>query len=89
MLEDYYVQPSTIDRIRSSRLAPQVESYLEWLQTHGYARLVVYRRRLLLLQFAEFDRRRVAEILLLARLIRSTSYRSGWSSTEPGEHAVR
>ena len=44
MLEDYYVKPSTIDRVRSSWLAPQIESYLEWLQAHGYSRLVVYRR---------------------------------------------
>jgi integrase/recombinase XerD len=44
MLEDYYVKPSTIDRVRSSWLAPQIESYLEWLQAHGYSRLVVYRK---------------------------------------------
>jgi hypothetical protein len=41
MLEDYYVKPSTIDRVRSSWLAPQIESYLTWLQAHGYSRLVV------------------------------------------------
>jgi hypothetical protein len=29
MLEDYYVKPSTIDRVRSSWLAPQIERYLE------------------------------------------------------------
>jgi hypothetical protein len=44
MLEDYYVRPSTLDRIRASWLAPQIESYLEWLEIHGYSRLVVYRR---------------------------------------------
>ncbi len=54
MLEDYYVKPSTIDRIRASWLAPQIESYLEWLETHGYSRLVVYRRVPLLFHFAEF-----------------------------------
>jgi integrase/recombinase XerD len=54
MLEDYYVKPSTIDRVRSSWLAPQIESYLEWLQAHGYSRLVVYRRLPLLFHFAEF-----------------------------------
>jgi len=54
VLEDYYVKPSTIDRVRSSWLAPQIESYLEWLQAHGYSRLVVYRRLPLLFQFAEF-----------------------------------
>jgi len=54
MLEDYYVKPSTIDRIRGSWLAPQIESYLEWLEAHGYSRLVVYRRLPLLFHFAEF-----------------------------------
>lgn len=54
MLEDYYVKPSTIDRVRSSWLAPQIESYLEWLEIHGYSRLVVYRRLPLLFHFAEF-----------------------------------
>ena len=54
MLEDYYVKPSTLDRIRASWLAPQIESYLEWLEARGYSRLVVYRRVPLLFQFAEF-----------------------------------
>ena len=54
MLEDYYVKPSTIDRVRSSGLAPQIESYLEWLQSHRYSRLVVYRRLPLLFYFAAF-----------------------------------
>jgi hypothetical protein len=44
MLEDYYVKPSTVDRVRASWLAPQIESYLEWLEAHHYSRLVVYRR---------------------------------------------
>jgi hypothetical protein len=42
MLEDYYVHPSTIDRIRASWLAPQMDSYLEWLDAHGYSLLVVF-----------------------------------------------
>jgi hypothetical protein len=29
MLEDYYVKPTTMDRVRSSWLALQIESYLE------------------------------------------------------------
>lgn len=44
MLEDYYVRPSTVDRVRASWLAPQIESYLKWLEAHRYSRLVVYRR---------------------------------------------
>jgi integrase/recombinase XerD len=58
MLEDYYVKPSTIDRIRASWLAPQMESYLEWPQAHGYSRLVVYRRLPLLFHFAEFAQKK-------------------------------
>jgi hypothetical protein len=53
MLEDYYVKPLTIDRVRGSWLAPQIESYLEWLEAHRYSRLVVYRRLPLLFDFAE------------------------------------
>ena len=40
MLEDYYVKPSTVDRVRASWLASQIESYL-----HHYSRLVVYCRQ--------------------------------------------
>jgi integrase/recombinase XerD len=58
MLEDYCVKPSTIDRVRSSWLAPQIESYLTWLQAHGYSRLVVYRRLPLLFHFAEFAQKK-------------------------------
>ena len=56
MLEDYYVKPSTIDRIRGSWLAPQIESYLEWLAAHGYSRLVVYRRLPLLFSLCRVRR---------------------------------
>jgi integrase/recombinase XerD len=54
MLEDYYIKPATVDRVRASWLAPQIESYLEWLEAHRYSRLVVYRRLPLLFHFAEF-----------------------------------
>ena len=58
MLEDYYVKPSTVDRVRASWLAPQIESYLEWLESHRYSRLVVYRRLPLLFHFAEFAQKK-------------------------------
>jgi hypothetical protein len=60
MLEDYYVKPSTVDTVRASWLAPQIESYLEWLESHCYSRLVVYRRLPLLFHFAEFHRGRAS-----------------------------
>jgi integrase/recombinase XerD len=54
MIEDYYVKPSTVDRVRASWLAPQIESYLEWLEAHRYSRLIVYRRLPLPFHFGEF-----------------------------------
>jgi len=39
-------------------MAPLIESYLEWLQAHGYSRLVVYRRLPLLFHFAEFAKKK-------------------------------
>jgi hypothetical protein len=35
-------------------LEPQIESYLEWLESYRYSLLVVYRRLPLLFHFAEF-----------------------------------
>ena len=32
MLEQYYVKPSTIDRIRANWLAPQIENYVQRLE---------------------------------------------------------
>jgi hypothetical protein len=58
MLEDYYVKPATVDRVRASWLAPQIENYLEWLESHRYSRLVVYRRLPLLFHCAEFAQKK-------------------------------
>jgi len=68
MLEDYYVKPSTIDRVRSSWLALQIESYLEWLQAHPYSRLVGYRRLPLLFHFAEFAQKKRGRDIALESL---------------------
>jgi integrase/recombinase XerD len=54
MLEHYFVKPSTIDTIRASWLGSQIESYVEWMEVHGYARPTVLRRVPLLFHFAEF-----------------------------------
>jgi integrase/recombinase XerD len=58
MLEHYFVKPSTIDKIRASWLGSQIESYVEWMEVHGYARPTVLRRVLLLFHFAEFVQER-------------------------------
>lgn len=54
MLERYYVKPSTIDRIRASWLAPQIERYVAWLHEQGYADRNVFRRVPILCRFADF-----------------------------------
>jgi hypothetical protein len=58
MLERYFVKPSTIDKIRGSWLGSQIESYVEWMEVHGYARPTVLRRVPLLFHFAEFAQSR-------------------------------
>jgi hypothetical protein len=58
MLEHYFVKPSTIDKIRGSWLGSQIESYVEWMEVHGYARPTVLRRVPLLFHFAEFAKKR-------------------------------
>ena len=54
MLERYFVKLSTVDRIRGSWLAPEIERYVEWMASQGYAVRNVYRRVPILCNFAEF-----------------------------------
>ena len=54
MLERYFVKPSTVDRIRTSWLAPQIERYVEWMDSQGYAIRNVYKRVPILCRFSEF-----------------------------------
>jgi len=54
MLERYFVKPATIDRIRANWLAPEIERYVEWLDSHGYAARNVFRRVPILCRFAEY-----------------------------------
>jgi integrase/recombinase XerD len=58
MLEGYFVKPSTIDKTRGSWLGSQIESYVEWMEVHGYARPTVLRRVPFLFHFAEFAKKR-------------------------------
>ena len=66
MLEHYFVKPSTIDRIRGSWLGSQIESYVEWMEVHGYARPTVLRRVPLLFHFAEFVKKRGCTVIASA-----------------------
>ena len=63
MLEQYFLKPTTVDRIRSNWLAPQIESYVEWMHREGYADRNVFQRVPL---FCRFD-------CLLLRLPRHTA----------------
>jgi integrase/recombinase XerD len=67
MLEHYFVKPSTIDKIRACWLGSQIESYVEWMEVHGYARPTVLRRVPLLFHFAEFVQERGCTEICLCR----------------------
>ncbi len=63
MLEQYYVQPSTVDRIRSSWIGEAIEKYVIWLSERRYSWRSVCRRIPILVRFGEFARvRGVAEL---------------------------
>jgi site-specific recombinase XerD len=54
MLQRYFVQPKTIDRIRASWIGESIERYVAWLDERGYAARSVFRRVPILVQFGEF-----------------------------------
>jgi len=56
MLEQYYVRPDSVDRVRSSWVGETIERYVKWLTQHGYASRTVLRRIPLLMEFGEFAR---------------------------------
>src|SRR5215475_7104747 len=51
-------KPSTVDRIRAHWLAPQIEQYVEWMHTNGYADRSILRRVPVLCRFADFTAHR-------------------------------
>lgn len=60
MLEKYFVKPSTIDRIRGSWIAAEIETYVTWLAEHGYRTTSIWRRVPIVFAFGEFARMRGA-----------------------------
>lgn len=54
MLEEYFVKPQTVDRIRASWIGPQIEQYVTWLAWQGYESRCVLRRVPLVTAFGEF-----------------------------------
>ena len=60
MLEQYFLRPATIDRIRGSWLASEIETYVSWLVEHGYSTKSIWRRVPVAFAFGEFGRERGA-----------------------------
>ena len=60
MLEQYFVKPATIDRIRGSWIAAEIETYVAWLVEHGYSTKSIWRRVPIAFAFGEFARERGA-----------------------------
>jgi integrase/recombinase XerD len=58
MLERYFLQPKTVDRIRSSWLAEPIEQYVRWLTERNYTASSVTRRVEVLMRLGEFARQR-------------------------------
>ncbi len=54
MLEKYYVRPDSVDRIRSSWIASEIERYVDWLTAQRYTQRSVLRRVPVLVSFGEF-----------------------------------
>jgi integrase/recombinase XerD len=60
MLEQYFIKPATIDRLRGSWIAAEIEAYLAWLVDEGYSAKSIWRRVPVAYAFGEFARERGA-----------------------------
>jgi hypothetical protein len=82
MLEQYFLRPTTVDRIRSNWLGPKKsERYVEWMHDQKYAQRNITRRLALLCHFVDFARANGATDLasLLLRVLWSKSLATtGW-----------
>jgi integrase/recombinase XerD len=63
MLEEYFVKPATIDRLRGSWIAAEIEAYVAWLVSQGYRAKSIWRRVPIAFAFGEFARERGASVL--------------------------
>jgi len=63
MLEQYFVKPATIDRIRGSWIVVEIETYLAWLVGQGYSTKSVWRRVPMAFAFGEFAGERGARVI--------------------------
>ncbi|MGH3451956.1 MAG: tyrosine-type recombinase/integrase [Haloechinothrix sp.] len=63
MLEEYFVKPATIDRLRGSWITAEIESYLVWLVEQGYRPKTIWRRVPIAFAFGEFTQERGAGVI--------------------------
>ena len=63
MLEQYFIKPSTIDRLRGSWIAAEIEAYVVWLVDEGFTAKSIWRRVPIVFAFGEFSRTRGAETI--------------------------
>lgn len=61
MLEQYFIRPDTVDRIRGSWLGHAIEKYVTWLSEHAYKARCIHHRVPLLVAFGSFARQQGAE----------------------------
>ena len=54
MLTDYYIRPTTVDRIQASWIASAIEQYVHWLKEHDYRTRSILHRVPVLTRFGEF-----------------------------------
>ena len=54
MLNQYFIRPTTVDRIQASWIGDAIERYVIWLEEQKYARRNVFARVPILLRFGEF-----------------------------------
>jgi integrase/recombinase XerD len=60
VLEEYFVKPSTLDRLQGSWIGQQIEAYAVWLVDHHYRARSVWSRIPVAYAFGEFARERGA-----------------------------
>jgi integrase/recombinase XerD len=60
MLEEYFIKPATIDRLRGSWIAAEIETYVAWLAGEGFSTKSIWRRVPIVFAFGEFGRERGA-----------------------------
>lgn len=56
MLDQYYVRPTTVDRIRGSWIASAIEAYASWLTAQRYQQRSILQRIPIVVAFGEFAR---------------------------------